>query len=213
MTVPSKNPLNTTSTLALELGIEARRAAPAVPVIDARQLWEALGRPHKQFRSWAGYYITPLLLCDETAGHVEARSAPRGLRSGKPAKDYLLSRTVAARLSSMVRTPEGDAFRVQIPPVGALNFEEPDGLDQLDLDQLLLDAACLLGCAAYRLRERAEVLSRRGDPFKSLGLFSAADALSRARDALDDCEELAAFDSKARAEMRTPPSSERTRSA
>lgn len=94
--------------------ISTRRVLPLVedtkqPCIDAKKLWEKIGKPHGAFRKWADHYIKPLLERGGMNGEIspfEDSSKP-----GKPSKEYHLSRDVAAKLAMQANTVEGDEIR------------------------------------------------------------------------------------------------------
>jgi len=82
---------------------------PKQPCIDARKLWERIGKPHGAFRKWADHYIKPLLERGGMNGEIspfEDSSKP-----GKPSKEYHLSHDVAAKLAMQANTVEGDDVR------------------------------------------------------------------------------------------------------
>jgi anti-repressor protein len=86
-----------------------RRSLPLVedrkqPCIDAKKLWEKIGKPYGAFRKWAEQYIKPLLDQHEFSGEI---SPVKVAARGTPRTDYILSRDVAAHLAMMARTPEG----------------------------------------------------------------------------------------------------------
>lgn len=94
--------------------ISSRRVLPLVedtktPCIDARKLWEQIGKPHSRFNMWADHYIKPLL---ERAGLNAEISAKvtQGIK-GRPSKQYTLSRDLAASLAMQANTVEGDDIR------------------------------------------------------------------------------------------------------
>ncbi|KMN38238.1 MULTISPECIES: antA/AntB antirepressor family protein [Chromobacterium] len=94
--------------------MNVRRILPFVenrkePCIDARKLWERLGKPHKRFRDWAAHYIKPLAA--EGSRRKAEISAILTLGKTKPQQDYLLSRDVAAHLAMQANTDEGEAIR------------------------------------------------------------------------------------------------------
>jgi hypothetical protein len=116
----ASNPLNTGSTLSLQLrgwvpvhplSSLLVSAASHTPCVDARALWEALGKPHGRFRDWAGYYIKPLQGREEAAAHIQTRRSATPGRGGRPRTDYLLSGIVAEELARATRTREGDQVR------------------------------------------------------------------------------------------------------
>lgn len=94
--------------------MRVRRALPyleeqeaRLPALDARKLWERIGKPHKQFRFWADQCIKPQLPNEE----ITSLEIP-GPKGGKPAKEYTLSRSLAAQLAMQARTPEGAEVRL-----------------------------------------------------------------------------------------------------
>ncbi|RAH36512.1 antA/AntB antirepressor family protein [Halomonas sp. SL1] len=103
--------------------MKARRVLPIVedrqePQIDARKLWEKIGKPHKQFNKWADHYINPLMAPDNfgekspktCADEIEHFSEHTG-KQGRPKTNYLLSRDVAAHLAMQANTAEGHDIR------------------------------------------------------------------------------------------------------
>lgn len=96
---------------AAKLILATRRVLPVVedqllPQIDARKLWERIGKPHGEFRYWADHYIKPRLPSAEISP-LETQ----GKRGGSPRKDYLLSRPMAASLAMQANTDEGEQIR------------------------------------------------------------------------------------------------------
>ena len=94
--------------------IRVRRILPLVddrraPCLDARKLWERIGKPHGRFRNWADAYIKPLL--GGSSANAEISAFEKKGRPGKPSKEYTLSRYVAAHLSMMANTSEGADIR------------------------------------------------------------------------------------------------------
>lgn len=47
------------------------------PCLDARKLWERIGKPHGAFRKWADHYIKPLLERQEPATEPRLRQVLR----------------------------------------------------------------------------------------------------------------------------------------
>lgn len=93
--------------------IRARRVLPLVedtkvPQIDARKLWERIGKPHGRFNDWAAQYIKPWM---ERATFSTEISVVKTPARGTPRTDYLISRDVAAHLAMMARTAEGEEIR------------------------------------------------------------------------------------------------------
>lgn len=76
-----------------------------VPCIDARSLWSRIGKPHKRFNDWANYHIKPML--DNQMLNTEISVFEDNSKSGKPTKDYKLSRNVATHLAMQANTHEG----------------------------------------------------------------------------------------------------------
>ncbi|RAH38307.1 antA/AntB antirepressor family protein [Halomonas sp. SL1] len=103
--------------------MKARRVLPIVedrqePQIDARKLWEKIGKPHKQFNKWADHYINPLMapdyfgekspkICADEIEHFYEHTG----KQGRPKTNYLLSRDVAAHLAMQANTAEGHDIR------------------------------------------------------------------------------------------------------
>lgn len=112
-------PTSTMLTLGLALSqaeriIRVRRVLPLMddrrtPCLDGRKLWERIGRPHGRFRDWAEHYIRPMM--DRPGTNAEICAFENKSRPGKPSKEYTLSRDVAANLSMMANTPEGEDIR------------------------------------------------------------------------------------------------------
>lgn len=91
----------------LPFGVDRR-----APCIDARKLWERIGKPYGRFNAWADSYIKPLIpnpsaeiLFTEISVKVEAT------KRGRPRVDYDLSRDIAAHLAMQANTAEGRAVR------------------------------------------------------------------------------------------------------
>lgn len=94
--------------------VRTRRVLPLLedtkaPQLDARKLWDRIGRPHGQFNKWAEAYIKPLLGRAEPFGEISPKVVPSA--GGRPRTDYLLSRDLAAHVAMMARTPEGADIR------------------------------------------------------------------------------------------------------
>jgi anti-repressor protein len=93
--------------------IRARRVLPLVenpkiPQIDARKLWEKIGKPHKRFNAWAAHYLKPLIGKPELSAEISVLTTPA---RGTPRLDYFLSRDLAAHLVMQANTPEGADIR------------------------------------------------------------------------------------------------------
>lgn len=93
--------------------VRVRRTLPyvedsTVPMIDARKLWERIGKPQGAFRKWAERDIKPLVERTGNNGQICPIFTPTKRR---PRTDYLLSRNVAAHLAMLSHTPEGDDIR------------------------------------------------------------------------------------------------------
>lgn len=67
---------------------------PTIPQIDARTLWERIGKPYGQFRCWAEYYIKPRL------PNAEIIPSQVGGHRGRPRIEYRLSPRLAALLAT-----------------------------------------------------------------------------------------------------------------
>lgn len=78
------------------------------PSIDARKLWEKIGKPYSRFNAWADFYIKPRLVLDTNA---EISVFEDCSRPGKPAKQYTLSRDLAASFAMQANTSEGEHIR------------------------------------------------------------------------------------------------------
>ena len=93
--------------------IRVRRILPFVesrtePCIDARRLWEKIGRPEARFDKWVSRGAARIV--DEFGHYSEVvkKSTPS---SRKPRTDYILSRNCAAHLAMSTQTPEGREVR------------------------------------------------------------------------------------------------------
>jgi len=82
---------------------------PALPCIDARDLWTKIGKPYKRFRDWADSYVKPLL--DDRSVSAEISALDEVSKSGSPTKNYTVSRNLAAHLAMQARTIEGKNIR------------------------------------------------------------------------------------------------------
>jgi phage anti-repressor protein len=92
--------------------IRVRRVLPLVedrraPCIDARKLWDKIGRPHGRFNDWAAAYIKPLLTTGARHTFTEISVKLSPVARGRPRTDYDLSRDVAAHLAMQANTAEG----------------------------------------------------------------------------------------------------------
>jgi anti-repressor protein len=92
--------------------IRVRRVLPLAedrhtPCIDARKLWEKIGRPHGRFNDWASAYIKPMLSTANkpTFTGISVKVSPMAV--GRPRTDYDLSRDVAVHLAMQANTAEG----------------------------------------------------------------------------------------------------------
>lgn len=93
--------------------VNTRRVLPYVedrnaPALDARKLWERIGKPEGQFTKWTARGVADLLGEFALKGQVVEVVTPT---KGRPRLDYLLSRDCAAHLAMLARTAEGDAIR------------------------------------------------------------------------------------------------------
>lgn len=79
------------------------------PNIDARKLWERIGKPHGQFNKWAEHYIKPMLERPKPFGEISPKVSQG--TTGRPRQDYTLSRDLAAHLAMQANTPEGEEIR------------------------------------------------------------------------------------------------------
>ncbi|RZT89424.1 anti-repressor protein [Azospira oryzae] len=94
--------------------MNTRRVLPIVenrkaPCMDARKLWERIGKPHGRFNMWVDHNIKPLLGNDNGFAEISAKVTKGG--TGRPRTDYTLSRDIAAHLAMMANTPEGRDVR------------------------------------------------------------------------------------------------------
>lgn len=94
--------------------MNTRRVLPIVenrkaPCMDARKLWERIGKPHGRFNMWVDHHIKPLLGNDSGFAEIAAK-VTKG-ETGRPRADYALSRDIAAHLAMMANTPEGRDVR------------------------------------------------------------------------------------------------------
>ena len=92
---------------------KARRILPFVerrttPCIDARKLWEQIGKPYGQFNKWVEQSVESILVEFLQNGEVVESKTQTGRR---PRTDYTISRDCAAHLAMNTRTPEGKAIR------------------------------------------------------------------------------------------------------
>lgn len=92
--------------------LKVRRVLPyeqdsKTPSVDARKLWEKIGKPHGRFAMWADAYIKPKLTLG-TFAEISEKVSPT---KGRPRTDYLLSRDLAASLAMQANTSEGEYIR------------------------------------------------------------------------------------------------------
>lgn len=123
--------------------IAVRRVLPLVddrrkPCIDARKLWERIGKPHGRFNDWAEAYIKPLLSrtsrdAENLFTGISVKVQP--VKRGRPRVDYDLSRDIAAHLAMMANTAEGAAIRAYF----------------LDMEELALKLAHHCGIRAHAI--------------------------------------------------------------
>ena len=86
--------------------IENRRE----PIIDARKLWDKIGKPYGRFRDWASFHIKPLQDRPGINAEISAKFLQTGNR-GRPRQEYFISRDVAAQLAMMANTEKGQMVR------------------------------------------------------------------------------------------------------
>lgn len=168
--------------LQAERIIRVRRVLPLVddrraPCIDARKLWERIGRPHKRFRDWAEDYIKPLMERAGTFAEISAKLVQP--RVGRPSKEYTLSRNVAAHLAMMANTAEGEDIRTYF----------------LDMEDLATRLAAHLGVrvtaivetdreVTHMFRQRAGEDAKAGRIARSLVLAKAMEREKLLKDAV-----------------------------
>lgn len=105
--------------------MRTRRVLPLLddhkaPQIDARKLWERIGKPHRRFNDWAAHYIKPLLSRPTPFTEISVKVTPGS--KGRPRQDYILSRDVAAQLAMQANTPEGEDIRAYFLDMERLAF-------------------------------------------------------------------------------------------
>lgn len=93
--------------------IRTRRVIPfshdrTSPAIDARKLWERIGKPQGKFSNWVQRELTPIATRTGNISQIREILTPTARR---PRKDYLLSRDMAAFLAMMANTTQGDEIR------------------------------------------------------------------------------------------------------
>lgn len=120
--------------------IAVRRVLPLVddrrtPCIDARKLWERIGKPYGRFNAWADTYIKPMLPRHGGANPFAEISAKVEATRGRPRVDYDLSRDIAAQLAMMANTDEGAAIRTYF----------------LDMERLALELAPYVAIRAHAI--------------------------------------------------------------
>ncbi len=151
--------------------IRVRRVLPLVidrraPCLDARKLWERIGKPHGRFRDWAEDYIKPLLDRPGTFAEISAKLVQP--KTGRPSKEYTLSRNIAAHLAMMANTPEGEDIRTYF-------------LDMEDLAQRLSDHLGVRVTAILETdREVTHMMRRRAGDAAKVGRFPRRSVTSRA---------------------------------
>lgn len=92
--------------------IRTRRVLPyaedrTAPNLDARKLWERIGKPYDQFGMWVKSEDRTF---QAFAGKGQVLDVVTPTK-GRPRQDYLLSRDCAASLALQARTGEGDSIR------------------------------------------------------------------------------------------------------
>lgn len=126
MTTPQACPKATMLTLGLseesaERVAACRRVLPYVqdhemPCLDARKLWERIGKPWGKFASWCEHEQRTFSVFMEK-GQIEKREIPT---KGRPRIDYMISRDCAAHLAMLAGTAEGDRIRAYFLDMEAL---------------------------------------------------------------------------------------------
>ncbi|WP_212633276.1 antA/AntB antirepressor family protein [Pseudomonas fluvialis] len=104
--------------------IRVRRILPFVesrtePCIDARKLWENIGKPWGKFPSWTDHEAETFSVFMEKGEVTPHTTATKG----RPRTDYSLSRNCSAHLAMMARTTEGDAVRSYLLDLEELAFK------------------------------------------------------------------------------------------
>lgn len=93
--------------------MKVRRVLPLVddrqePCIDARKLWERIGKPEGRFDMWVARGASSILHRFVQNEEVSTQQTKTGKR---PRTDYTLSRDCAAHLAMMAGTPKGHDIR------------------------------------------------------------------------------------------------------
>lgn len=93
--------------------IRTRRVLPfsqdrTTPTIDARKLWERIGKPQGKFADWVKRELKPLATRTGNISQIREILTPTARR---PRIDYSLSRDMAAFLAMMADTAQGDEIR------------------------------------------------------------------------------------------------------
>lgn len=136
--------------------IRVRRILPFVdnskePIIDARKLWERIGKPRSRFNMWADQYIKPELEGPFTAQICAIKIPARGV----PRTDYKVSRDIAAHLAMMARTPEGQEVRTYFLDMERLAVRLADHLG-IRIDQIVTTDRMVMHDCTRRAAERAK---------------------------------------------------------
>jgi len=79
-----------------------------VPCLDARKLWERIGKPYGRFNDWVSESAVNTFTAFTVKGQVEPFLEET---KGRPRKDYRISRRVAVLVSMEANTPEGMEIR------------------------------------------------------------------------------------------------------
>lgn len=117
MVTPTDCPAHTMKTLGFDTEqikrmMRARRILPYVeartePCLDARKLWEQIGKPWGKFASWTSHEEKAFSVFMEK-GEVVTRQT---ITKGRPRTDYTLSRDCAAQLAMAAGTEAGFELR------------------------------------------------------------------------------------------------------
>lgn len=92
--------------------VQVRRVLPYAenrtePNLDARKLWERIGKPWGKFASWVDSEARTISVFTEKGQVLDVVTPTKG----RPRQDYLMSRDCAASLALQARNDAGDSIR------------------------------------------------------------------------------------------------------
>ena len=79
--------------------------------VDARQLWNSIGKPHRQFNKWVETYITKGDYGQESYDWFAVLEKKVQNSGGRPRKEYKVTANFAKELAMLSRTPDGKVVR------------------------------------------------------------------------------------------------------